>query len=69
MNAQLFAVIILLTHNLLYVSRDNVEFKWSYMKLQYTAVVFEDLMLQVKSTQMQMAHKHHRQWLQSRQEH
>ena len=39
------------------------------MKLQYTAVVFEDLMLQVNSTQMQMAQKHHRQWLQSRQEH
>ena len=39
------------------------------MKLQYTAVVFEDLMLQVKSTQIQMTHKHHRQWLQSRQEH
>ena len=36
------------------------------MKLQYTAVVFEDLMLQVKSTQMQMAQK---QWLQSRKEH
>ena len=33
------------------------------MKLQYTAVVFEDLMLQVNSTQMQMAQKHHRQWL------
>ena len=38
----------------------------SYMRV---FTVFEDLMLQVKSTQMQMAHKHHRQWLQRRQEH